>query len=835
MSITPSRRPRRRRTVPKRPASASAQGLLARVAEIYQASFEGDRVGRDHLLGLGIARAETFEAFGVGYAPGRLVQTLPPEGDLLERLQDVGVLDARGREVFEGCLTVPLLDPVSGAPIGLFGHRIGPADETEDRFLPAEPRGVCNPRAARLGESVIVVGGVLDALILFDQGFRSAVPALGAHGLGPEHEELFAAHGVREAYLVLPPTPEEERRREWLRGHLARLGIEPFEVDLGEPDLTTFFRRHAPEALERLLQRAKPTCLERSTAVSKREVWGHEPVEGGFRVSIGERRYVVKAVARMATQLRVVLEAAKVSSLDVEGCPPPGEAELLSLDCYSDRTRGLKAKHLARFFGEEEALIREDLRRITLFSEQYDAEARTRVEASGVPEMSAEEREEALAYLRSPDLVHRVVVDAQLMGLCGEADNVRIGYLVVVSRLLDRPLALVFRSRSGAGKSTLLSLLLDLAPPEAVKRFTAVTAQALYYQRDSLKRTILALEEAEGMGRASYSIKALQSSGVLEILSAAKDPSSGQMESRTVKVEGPVSLMMTTTRLSTDFEGELASRCVFLSVDESPQATEDILAQQRAECLPGAIALRRRRERIRRLHHNVQRLLEPLAVVNRYAEQLRFPARRLGARRDQPKYLGLIDAIALLHQKQRTIHEVEIEGERLRVIEATREDIGLANRLATSLFERNDELSDSSRSLLREVRDLARVEAEARGIAPEDLEVTRRAIRQHTGWEDHQIKRSLSELRDLEHLRLVQGGRGHTARYRLVDPHDSSDAEPRLRGLVPARDLVEPAQSLREALGLKPEADRRLDNPKASLEEGGIPDSPAVGGDPASS
>ena len=95
-------------------------------------------------------------------------------------------------------------------------------------------------------------------------------------------------------------------------------------------------------------------------------------------------------------------------------------------------------------------------------------------------------------------------------------------------------------------------------PPEAVCKYTRITDQALFYREgDSLKHKVLALEEAEGMGGAVYSIRALQSAGEVRILSTGKDPQTGQMVSRETVVEGPVWLQMTTPPPTTEVDGEL--------------------------------------------------------------------------------------------------------------------------------------------------------------------------------------------------------------------------------------------------------------------------------------
>jgi DNA primase len=47
-------------------------------------------------------------------------------------------------------------------------------------------------------------------------------------------------------------------------------------------------------------------------------------------------------------------------------------------------------------------------------------------------------------------------------------------------------------------------------------------------------------------------------------------------------------------------------------------------------------------------------------------------------RRDHTKYLGLIEAVALLHQYQRPVKVLEHRGQKLRYIEVTKQDIEVA-------------------------------------------------------------------------------------------------------------------------------------------------------------
>jgi len=70
--------------------------------------------------------------------------------------------------------------------------------------------------------------------------------------------------------------------------------------------------------------------------------------------------------------------------------------------------------------------------------------------------MSAEDRAEAMALLTAPDLTGRILADFAHVGVVDEAVNIQTGYLACVSRLLDRPLAIIIQSSSAAGKSAMM-------------------------------------------------------------------------------------------------------------------------------------------------------------------------------------------------------------------------------------------------------------------------------------------------------------------------------------------------------------------------------------------
>ena len=93
--------------------------------------------------------------------------------------------------------------------------------------------------------------------------------------------------------------------------------------------------------------------------------------------------------------------------------------------------------------------------------------------------------------------------------------------------------------------------------------------------------------------------------------------------------------------------------------------------------------------------------MRPVHVVIPYAKDLTFTTKHLRARRDQRKYLTLIRNIAFLHQYQRPIKTITIRGKTVEYIEATLDDLEIANRLAMKIFAPAlDEVSTQTRTFM---------------------------------------------------------------------------------------------------------------------------------------
>jgi DNA primase catalytic core len=496
----------------------------------------------------------------------------------------------------------------------------------------------------------------------------------------------------------------------------------------------------------------------------------------------GDRRYRIRGLNK-----NMSYELLKVNAL-VSGTTPRGESafHVDTLDLYSARQRGVFMKQAAEELGIKEEVIRRDLGRVLLKLEELQDE---QIKQALAPKeeavtMTVDERADAMELLRDPRLLERIVEDFARCGVVGEETNKLVGYLGVVSRHLESPLAIIVQSSSAAGKSSLMEAVLAFMPEEQRVQYSAMTGQSLFYMGEQdLKHKVLAIVEEEGAHSASYALKLLQSEGVLTIASTGKDPATGRLLTHQYRVEGPVMIFLTTTAINLD--EEMLNRCLVLTVNEDREQTQAIHRVQReAQTLEGLLK-RRDREAILTVHRNAQRLLKPVFVANPYARELTFLDGQTRTRRDHMKYLTLIRSIALLHQHQRPRKMVEHRGRTVEYIEVALADIATANRLAHEVLGRSlDELPPQTRRLLLFVDEMVTAECVRMKMERADYRFSRRDVRAWTGWGDTQLKIHLHRLEELEYLLIHRGGRGQSFVYELMFARPSDGGRPMLGGLI---------------------------------------------------
>jgi DNA primase catalytic core len=767
--------------------------LLNRVVSFYHKSFCEDQRALQYLQSRGIADNGVFSDFQIGYSNGTLLNTIPDEGDILESLKQIGILNDKGHEMFYGSVVFPVFDENKDC-VGLYVRRITEG-ETAHLYLAGPRRGVFNHQAAKRSKSIILTESIIDALTLYNAGFKDVIPCYGVNGLTDDHLALFARHQTKEAYICFDRDEAGDQGAERIRKQLKEKGIDAYIVRLpeieatGKIDVNAFFlTAEAPAIFERLLKEANPRAAIRSDKIVKHEQKAYDKTDTGFIVQYDTRQYEVRGITKDGVKLKATIKAVMREASSVKGENTKGRFHLDTVDLYSNRSRIFFAKACAVLFSDKEEVITEDITRLIDLCESWKADG---AETATMQRMTRTEEDEALDFLKAPSLFNRILEDFEVIGLTGEDGNKLMGYIAATSRKLAEPLSVLIQSRSAAGKSTLQDAIIMLIPTEDYIKYTRLTGQALFYkEEDSLVHKLLAIEEEHGARDASYSIRNIQSSKCLSIAATGKDPVTGKLRTEEYKVKGPVALMITTTEVELDYE--TSNRFITLTIDESKEMTERILQKQREQDTLEGLIRKAETDLITKRHHNAQRLLRPLHVINPYAEHLTFPAESLRARRDHKKYLGLIKAIAFIHQYQREIKAVEHKGESLQYIEVTLEDIEKANHLAGEVLGRIlDELSPPSRLLLKMIREMVEARCKELKIEPKDYCFSRRDIREWTRWSDFQIKCHVRQLEDMEYLYSVTGKKGKEYVYELLYAGGGENGKAFLMGLTTIAQLKE--------------------------------------------
>ena len=795
-------------TVPKLPCpldlDADDGTLLDQVTDYYHERLAKTPAALDYLARRGLGQEALLQRFRVGFADRTLGLRLPEKNRkdgaaLRSRLQKLGVFrEKSGHEHFNGSVVVPITNGNEHVA-EIYGRKITKRltkGTPEHLYLPGPHRGIFNAQALKSSE-IILCESLLDALTFIRHGMEAATCIYGTQGFTGELFEAIKCANLDAVRIAYDADDAGERAASRDAAKLQAIGVSCYRIKfpMGE-DANSFgnVTLH-PEAASRLKKAVRsaewlgagvpPVPARASSSLAAelaaepddatKEKTSTEPkpappeliAKGDYyELQLGDRRYRVGGLLKNNSldALKVTLRLWSDERFHVD-----------QVDLCKDTDRRRFCERGAEECRLEPELIKRDLGKLLLACESaQDARLSEHLEPGepSAPQLAPEDQEKALELLKSPDLLEKLAQCFDAAGIVGESTNKLAAYLACTSRLLEAPLAVIIQSTSAAGKSALMEAVLSFFPSETQVKYSAMTGQSLYYLGEkNLSHKILAIVEEEGAEKASYALKLLQSEKELTIASTGKDPHTGRMKTEEYHVEGPVSILLTTT--SIDIDEELMNRCIILTVDESREQTERIHALQRKARTLEGLRLKKKRRAILDLLQNAQRLLKPVDIINPFADELTFTAERTRTRRDHEKYLTLIEAVTLLHQHQRPLEDDEEAGPHIKT---TLEDIEIANALAPEILGRSlDELPPQTRRMLEALKQMVAATCEKRAIDQDRCHFTRREVREHLRWSEFQVRTHMQKLEDLEYIARRHGKQGIGCVYELLI--DASEPE----------------------------------------------------------
>lgn len=373
-----------------------------------------------------------------------------------------------------------------------------------------------------------------------------------------------------------------------------------------------------------------------------------------------------------------------------------------NLDLYSITQVEKLARLIADRLEVGVTAVSKDLSDITGELERYrlqQIEQKQQEQNSNIKILTEAEKEAAIQFLQGKNLLQRTNGMIGRSGIVGEELNRLIMWLIYTSRKTAKPLHIISMGSSGTGKSHLQEKVGELIPEEDKIEITALTENAFYYfDKAALGHKLILIEDLDGIWKALYPLRELQSKQRISKTITIKDKN-GNTKTIHLKVYGPVCIAGCTTKES--IYEDNANRCFLIHLDETAEQDERVMDYQR-KISAGKINTIDETN-AKQLLQNVQSVLQPITVINPFAEQLKIPNEVFKKRRTNAHYLAFIEVITFFKQYEREQRVDESTGEIF--IETTVEDIAEANELLKQiLLRKSDELNGATRNYFEELK-----------------------------------------------------------------------------------------------------------------------------------
>ncbi len=457
--------------------------------------------------------------------------------------------------------------------------------------------------------------------------------------------------------------------------------------------------------------------------------------------------------------IRQGMDSLKVTLVTVH--PENGRKSRQRPDLYEDRQTAKAAREAAAKLGLDPTALEDDLATLTDLLDSYREEKKAPREEKGTAAtVSGTRKRECTEFLKRPGLLREINALIGRSGVVGEGNNRLFLFAIASSYRMPDTLHALIQGSSGSGKTHLLSGIMDLMPPGDTIGLTRVTESSFYnYGEHELSNKLLGLEDLDGLEeRAELALRELQSRGWIASSTSVKDEHTGRIASKVRTVHGPIASLAATTKGGL-YEDNMG-RCFAIAVDESREQTMRVLRYQNDRAA-GAVDDGGQRD-ARDFLRDCVRLLEPLQVVNPFANRLELPPEAHKIRRLNGLFQSFVKQVTLLNQYQRQ------RDERGRLITEKADIATAVDIMFESIVLKVDELDGPLRGFYERLK--AHVLPKGRGAT-----FVQREARQALGTSKTQMHRCMAQLEEMEYV--MKKGRGpHGATTYAISYWDNNTA-----------------------------------------------------------
>lgn len=619
-------------------------------------------------------------------------------------LESRGIYDTKLNQGFNGqhykalqnCIVYPLKD-VSGDIVSFYGRSI--TSKGKHYYLPNRT-GLYPSYPSAETIRLILTESIIDATTLLRYTDYKVLALYGTNGLTAEHTEaLSQLPNLQEIILFLDGDDAGLKAIEKYAEQLHQLlpSIKISKVDTPEnEDVNSLIQSHEPEILNYLIENREPIFLFEKANSQEPKANSQLNTENPEYITYQSGNLLIAVLGGVPKhnldKLKVTLRINRIdSNTNLHTLRQSG------IDLYNDDIVTKLIRKLAERLELGTKETQNALYNLITELENYRLQQIEVNEPTIIKKrkLSEKQKQDAITFLKAPNLLQKTNELIGLTGLVGEEKNRLLMYLVFTSRLREQPLHIISLGASGTGKTYLQEKISELIPEDQKLEMTALSENALYYfDRTELKNKLVLIEDLDGAqdDKILYAIRELMSKKRISKTLPIKD-AKGNLKTITLQVEGPITLAGTTTKEK--IYEDNANRSILIYLDNSNVQKNKIISYQQQ--LSAGLIDKVKENQIKEFIKDVQSVLEPVKVRNPYAPQLHIPETVFKPLRTNAHYLSFIEVITFYHQYQRK----KVEGYVLTEIE----DIQIANKLLKEvLLAKSDELTKGCRDFFERVK-----------------------------------------------------------------------------------------------------------------------------------
>jgi DNA primase len=416
----------------------------------------------------------------------------------------------------------------------------------------------------------------------------------------------------------------------------------------------------------------------------------------------------------------------------------------VKLDLYDYKQVESMSKLLSEKLCVAKEVIENDLLHLTKELEDYKESQLQKIKEKTQITIPPSTIQACTIFLQQNNLLNNINALIGKAGVVGEENSRLLLFIIASSYKMKNTLHALIQGSSGSGKTRLLKIVSELMPSEDVKRFTRVTENSFYnYGEYDLMNLFLCFEDIDGLEeKALLALRELQSNDIL-VSSTSQKQDNGHIQSGERTVRGPIASLACTTK--GEYYEDNISRCFVLAVDESKAQTKRIINYQNE--VSAGIIDRDKEQQTKSFLENCIRLLQPLEVINPYANKLHLPEEAHKIRRLNEMYQSIVKQITILHQYQR---QKDSKG---RLITEKQDLQTACEILFESIILKVDELDGSLRQFYEQLKLFIQQKSKQEKKSESDTDFDRFEVMQATGLKKTQLQAQLNRLVQLEYIR----------------------------------------------------------------------------------